>query len=231
MRIELTDQPEVKARLALIVYTSDDEKHGIVMQHALTERKGEVHMAEGMNVTRSTIETLLSLNAMQTLTFIPDGVVAVGVNSLAWTEPRTERPLLFAGASDKALRGIDGQHFPQPRLLFVARGNQLSVFALTGNDRPQATTPLYIAPYFNVFSNHTVCNGSMQRPTNITPENAHEFTHAFFYSNFVHGTGGKRSAFPGTHREMWDAARENGAFKDEWLLPTGLTLAQAIGQA
>ncbi|WP_216329384.1 PRTRC system protein B [Deinococcus aestuarii] len=230
MQLELNALPEVHARVALIVYTDHRQEQGIVMQHALGERDGALYIAEGVNVTRDTIETLLKLNALQTLTLVPEHVVALGVGSLAWVVERQERRLLFQGATDKAVAALDGQVFPQPRLLFVTRGAQMFAYALRGTERPTGDTPLYRAPYFNIFSNHAVCNGSMQRPGAITPENADAWTQAFFYSNFVKPADSqKRWATGGTYRELWDAVREAGEFKDEWLVPAGLALAQALG--
>ena len=221
---------ESVARLALIVYTNDEGTDGVVMQHQLSEKKGKLSMAEGHPVTRSTIDTLLSLNAMQTLQYVPEQVVAVGTNALAWVQERQPRHLLFHGARDPAVAALDNQSFEQPRLLFIGRGLGLSVYALRGTERPSARTALYFAPYFNVFSNHQVCSGSMTRPSSLTPEQTGAWSESFFRSNFTHGgDSNKRWAYPGTYRELWEAVRAAGEFKDEWLVPAGVTLEEALG--
>lgn len=218
------------ARTALILYTDPTGTEGLVMEHALREEHGHPVMAEGRNVSQSTIDAILRLNALQTLTFIPDGVVAVGTNALAWVSPARERRLLFQGALDPAVAELDGQVFPQPRLLFIARGASLFIYALTGDGRPGPDTPLSLAPYYNVFASNLVCNGSMQRPKRLDVQSIPEWEDAFFYSNFVKPADQrKRHAFPGTVRELWDAARAAGQFRDEWLVPAGTTLKVALG--
>ncbi|GAA5534081.1 PRTRC system protein B [Deinococcus aluminii] len=229
MQLALETPTEVYARKALIIYTNHDHTEGLVMEHALREQGGHPVMAEGINVTRDTIDTLLHLNAMHTLLFVPEHVVAVGSTSLAWISPPRARRLLFQGAYDKAVAQLDGQVLPQPRLLFVVRGRAMFVYALKGQDRPGAQTTLCLAPYYNVFSNHQVCQGSMQLPTRIDPNNTNAWEDAFFYSNFVKPAGpAKVHAYPGTYRELWDAVVDAGMFRDEWLLETGLTLEQAL---
>lgn len=230
MQLDLGLPTEVYARVALLVYTDHTGTQGLVMQHALREENGHPVMAEGVNVTQDTIDSILRLNAMQTLTFVPEHVVAVGTNAIAWISPAQDRRMLFQGAYDKAVAELDGQVLPQPRLLFIARGAHLYIYALPGTERPGASTPLYLVPYYNIFSNNLVCNGTMQRPQRLDVDSIPEWEHAFFYSNFVKpGDTQKRHAYPGTYRELWDAARAAGHFKDEWLVPAGKTLAEALG--
>lgn len=229
MQVALDTPTEVYARKALIIYTNDGNTEGLVMEHALREERGHPVMAEGINVTQSTIDTLLQLNAMHTLLFVPEHVVAVGSSSLAWISPPRKRRLLFQGAYDGAVAQLDGQVLPQPRLLFVVRGRAMFVYALKGHDRPGPHTQLCLAPYYNVFSNHQVCQGSMQLPTRTDPACTAAWEDAFFYSNFVKPAGpAKVHAYPGTYRELWDAVIETGAFQDEWLLETDITLEQAL---
>jgi len=230
MNLQLDTPAEYYARVALIVHTDASGTQGAVMQHALREEKGQVVMAEGVNVTQDTVDALLRLNAMQTLVFVPEHVVAVGSNSLAWVVPAGPRRLLFGGALDKAVAALDGQVLAQPRLLFIVRGGQMYVYALKGQGRPQADTRLCLAPFFNIFANNSICNGSMVRPAGLSVDQTQAWEEAFFYSNFVKSADGqKRHAFKGTYRELWDAATEAGAFLDEWLVETDVTLQQALG--
>jgi len=230
MNIDLPTAPDLLARFALVVYTDDAQESGVVMRHELTECHGRTHLSPGIPVTRSTIETLMRLNAIQTLTFIPPHVIAIGVGAIAWVQEPCEQTLLFQRVSDPAVAELDGQRFPQPRLLFIAKGQQLFVYALRGTTRPEADTPLCAAPYYNIFGNHQVCTGNMVRPAEVTPAQTTEHSEGFFRSNFTHLSGGsKRWTGQFTYRELWDAARAAGAFCDDWLVPAGLTVAQAIG--
>jgi PRTRC genetic system protein B len=230
MDLHISTLGSVLARYALIVYTDAQGDTGCIMQHALSEHDGQIALAEGLPVTGSVIKKLMGLNAVKSLQFVPPQLVALGVNSMAWVEERATRPLLFGGALDKAVAALDGQALPQPRLLFIVNQGVFSVYALRGHERPTADTPLAFAPYYNIFSSHQVCPGSMQKPTQMQPSDIPAWVDSFFYSNFVKPADtNKRWAFSGTYRELWDAARAAGEFKDEWLVDTGRTLGQVIG--
>jgi len=230
MNIDLQTAPDLLARFALVVYTDDAQERGVVMRHELTECHGRTQLSPGVPVTRSTIETLMNLNAIQSLMFIPPHVIALGIGAIAWVQERSKQTLLFERVSDRAVAELDSQCFPQPRLLFIAKGQVLFVYALKGTDRPEAETPLYAAPYYNVFGNHQVCTGNMVRPAQVTPAETAAHSEGFFRSNFTHLNGaGRRWTKAFTYRELWDAASAAEAFSDAWLVPAGLTLGQALG--
>ncbi|MFC5849218.1 PRTRC system protein B [Deinococcus petrolearius] len=230
MDVHIADFNSVIARYALVVYTDPLGQSGCIMQHALSIHDGQPALAEGIPVTGAVIKNLMQLNAVKSLQFLPTHLVALGVNSMAWVEERTTRPLLFGGALDKAVAALDGRPLPQPRLLFVVKQGRFSVYALRGQERPTAETKLAFAPYYNIFSSHEICTGSMRKPAQMQPGDIPAWMESFFYSNFVKpADSNKRWAFSGTYRELWDAASAAGEFKDEWLVDTNLTLGQVIG--
>ena len=76
-----------------------------------------------------------------------------------------------------------------PAMLWFANKERLSVFALTSDKRPTEKTPLYYAPFFNVYEDGSVCMGTV----NIHIKNSasvEEFTKSwedyFFNSYFSH---------------------------------------------
>lgn len=230
MDVNIASLDSVIARYALVVYTDPTGQSGCIMQHALSAHNGQPALAEGMPVTTSVIKKLMRLNAVKSLQFVPPQLVALGVNSMAWVEERTTRPLLFRGALDKAVAALDGRPLPQPRLLFVVQQGTFSVYALRGHERPTAETKLAFAPYYNIFGSHEICTGSMKKPAQMQPGDIPAWMESFFYSNFVKPADtNKRWAFSGTYRELWDAASAAGEFKDEWLVDTNYTLGHIIG--
>ena len=230
MDIQIGNLSSVTARYALVVYTDPQGHTGCIMQHALSAHDGQIALKEGMPVTDNVIKKLMDLNAVKSLQFLPPHLVALGVNSMAWVEERTTRPLLFGGALDKAVAALDSKPLPQPRLLFIVKQGTFSVYALPGNERPTAETKLAFAPYYNIFPSHIICTGSMKKPKQMRPSDIPAWVESFFYSNFVKpADANKRWAFSGTYRELWDAASAAGEFKDEWLVDTGRTLGQVIG--
>jgi PRTRC genetic system protein B len=48
-----------------------------------------------------------------------------------------------------------------PAMLWFADKENLSVFALTSDKRPTEKTPLYYAPFFNVYEDGAVCMGTV----------------------------------------------------------------------
>ena len=60
------------------------------------------------------------------------------------------------------------------------------VFAFKGRQRPDADTPLSVAPFFNVWQNGTICVGSARLPKGDQVHNHLAWEEAFFRSYFTH---------------------------------------------
>lgn len=80
-----------------------------------------------------------------------------GQGSVCWYTPACETNLLFTPAL-----GIPSGKANVPALVWKASREQLSVFAVKGNKKPSASTPLYHAPFFNVNNNGHVCMGTVE---------------------------------------------------------------------
>lgn len=108
--------------------------------------------------------------------------------SVVWyTKPQT-RKLYFTESLGLAI-----QELPLPALIWTADKNRLHIFALSGKTKPQLSTPLYNAPFFNLYHNGNVCMGSVD--VRISQSAALEdFIAAwegyFFGSYFSHLIGG-----------------------------------------
>jgi PRTRC genetic system protein B len=66
--------------------------------------------------------------------------------------------------ADPDLKNLNGKLCPHPPLLFKACGSHLWVRALAKDERPEAETKLYMAPYWNCYDNGVCCTGSMKIP-------------------------------------------------------------------
>jgi PRTRC genetic system protein B len=64
-----------------------------------------------------------------------------------WYTPPQEVPLFFASAL-----GIASGRGKVPAMVWKAGRNELMVYALKGNKKPQSKTKLYHAPFFNVYA-------------------------------------------------------------------------------
>lgn len=122
---------------------------------------------------------------------LPENVLMRTPDALMWWTPASRRILYFR-ETDEMLSAVSGAVFPQPALVFRVSGRELHIRALATNTRPCATTPLFVAPYFNVQENGLVCQGSMRSPEGPFVEAIQGWEDAFFGSEFTHLWGGGR---------------------------------------
>lgn len=76
-----------------------------------------------------------------------------------------------------------------PTLLWKATANSISVYALKTNRRPTANTPLYYAPFFNVYENGNVCMGTVEiemQKVQCLEDFINDWEQHFFNSYFSH---------------------------------------------
>ncbi|GEM63865.1 hypothetical protein SF1_18470 [Sphingobacterium faecium NBRC 15299] len=111
--------------------------------------------------------------------------------SVLWYTNAQKRELFFVSRL-----GIPNGFAFVPPMVWYATKNSLSVFALSSDERPTAKTPLYYAPYFNIYHDGKVCLGTV----NVEIKNfasLEEFTTAweyyFFNSYFSHFVDGLNS--------------------------------------
>lgn len=74
-----------------------------------------------------------------------------------WYTPPQEVPLFFADAL-----GIQSGSGKVPAMVWRADRENLSVYALKDNRKPQIHTKLYHAPFFNVYTDGKVCMGNVR---------------------------------------------------------------------
>lgn len=143
-----------------------------------------------------------------------------------WYTPPQEVSLFFAETL-----GIPSGKTKIPAMVWRADSDKLSVFAIRGKAKPAAGTPLYHAPYFNIYHNGNVCMGTVQ--VRISAQTALEdfmgaWEQYFFNSYFSHSINGDSSTRSGL-QTLWAKLRESGgAFPQDELVRTGYTLKQLI---
>lgn len=133
---------------------------------------------------------------------LPDNILSIGADFVVWWERPCERTYYF----DCRSHGFDGDA-PSvgkragkgltPGLVFVARNQQMMVFAVKGNERPNADTPLFNAPLMNVYSDGRVCTGSMPLPESTMGDSVATWSKSFWESHFSHPNHPKVVKFKG----------------------------------
>lgn len=222
------DEDELHLQHALLVYAST--RSATILRADVHVQGGQAVLGNAHDITQAAFAELLRLAGRRALTLVPPHVVAVSSEACAWWVSARSRTLRFNPDRDTAVAALDGRVFPQPPLMFISAGRSLRVYALAEDARPQADTPLMRAPYYNVFDgDDQVCTGNAPLPPGGDPAHTEAWETMFFHSNFTHRAGRQpRWASGGTHVELWEAAAEKGAFDPAWLVPAGVTLAEAV---
>jgi PRTRC genetic system protein B len=143
-----------------------------------------------------------------------------------WYTPPQETNLFFSEGL-----GIASGKTKIPALLWKATKERLQVFALKGKARPNADTPLYYAPLFNLSQDGSVCMGTVNinidRQTHLEQFMAQWETY-FFNSYFTHTLGNHRHC-KGNLVQLWQEQVGTGReFPQTELIKNGKTLKDLI---
>jgi PRTRC genetic system protein B len=185
-----------KLKQAILIY-KDDRLDCAASIHAVTDGQRPT-LLPGQPATVAALDVLLgALGRRVGGGFIAPEILSIGLDSLVWWCPSARRRIwfkpntMFDDSKDedtKRLIKINGQFIWYPPLLFTARTDVLSVFALAINERPQPDTRLWKAPFWNL-SDGGMCNGNLKLPA-AAAENITRFEQAFFDSAFTHNSQG-----------------------------------------
>ena len=206
---------------AILIYQDGDQHAATV--HEVYLPHGRPSLKPGQPVTVAALEQLMrNLGKQDGAAYIPEQVVSLGLNRLAWWCPAGRRRIWFKPSHDKAeakvLKQLNGKFVWHPPLLFVAGakgGDGLSAFALLANQRPTAETELCKAPYWNLYEDGSMCRGNIKLPIAST-ESLAAFERAFFNSAFSHSSGGRLTLRPGGHHGLWQESAGLAARSRKW---------------
>jgi PRTRC genetic system protein B len=172
---------------------------------------------------------------------LPERVLYSDASMLAWWCPESVRPIYFKSGKED-LDSFSGTPVLHPPLFFLALSQRLWVWALAGRERPTAETPLFVAPYFNMYERGNMCVGNVRLPESLRASNANlkAWESAFFETNFTHSnnSGKPLTKCAGGHNALWRnmaEAAQNGNWQfpcDAMLTPASpaLTVGQVIAK-
>ncbi|WHF51909.1 PRTRC system protein B [Chryseobacterium gotjawalense] len=164
-----------------VEYFDMDKCGSPVNAHPLTVREAQ-RLSKTLNIQNKKDKDFLK----------PKGIISSNIlfidsfenGKVIWFTKEQERDLFFV----KNLNIPNGKANVPP-LLWIANKQNLKIFALECDERPDENTPLFHAPFFNVYENGNVCMGTV----NVKIKNSaslEEFTesweHYFFNSYFSH---------------------------------------------
>lgn len=227
---------EFRLSRALLVYGKSSfdgypYRHPFITLHDVAHDGSDARLKEGRLVTPEMLLDLLrDLGRDAPPEILPERVLVRAENILVWWRPARQNLMFFSeNTGDKDIIRMSGKLYPHPPLVFKASEGHLWVRALTRNRRPEASTALAVAPYWNCYDNAAVCTGSMRIPKDQSCSVTTEWEQAFFASEFTHGAGlGKRTSYRKGFLPMWRSLERKCIFPARYLVDAKETLAQFV---
>jgi PRTRC genetic system protein B len=188
------------------------------------------YLGPGESLTSAFLRTLAAeLGGRITAEILPANVLARTLDMITWWM-QARREVMFFGGTDERARELNGAIYPHPALVFKVTDRELFVRALEKDERPTETTPLKIAPYWNVDSAGRVCLGSARVPDEVSVSSLPRWTFGFFRSQFTHPNGAVRlTTHPHGFIGLWKGLKNSErAFPVEFLADAHETLQQFV---
>jgi PRTRC genetic system protein B len=143
-----------------------------------------------------------------------------------WSTPPQEVPLFFASAL-----GIPSGRGKVPAMVWKADRNELMVYALKGNKKPDSRTKLFHAPFFNIYNDGRVCMGTVR--INITESaRLEDFTgqwESYFWNSYFSHLMSDFNPVTENIVQLWQAQVSTGKpFPTQILKPTNFTLQNLL---
>jgi len=143
-----------------------------------------------------------------------------------WYTPPQEVPLFFATAL-----GITSGRGKVPAMVWKAGRNELKVYALKGNRKPDGRTKLFHAPFFNVYQDGRVCMGTVR--INITEaarlEDFMGQWESYFWNSYFSHLMGEFNPVTENIVQLWQGQVSTGnPFPTSIIKPTNFTLQNLL---
>ncbi len=191
-----------------------DMENGVpVNPHPLTVNEGN-RLATALQVDENKLNLLKS-----------DGIVNSNLLSfdaktskLVWYTKVQFRDLYF----NKHL-GIKSGKAQVPPLVWVADRETLCLYALKNNRKPTISTPLFYAPFFNIYENGLVCMGTVDISTAETGSINELMTlwENYFFNSYFSHLMSNHNPVNGNCVMLWENLIDNGkAFPTDMLIKT-----------
>ena len=195
------------ATRAIVLYNNQETACATIHEVATTEGQGCPVLLAGALLTRDALDKIVQQlagapNAQRRL--LPKNALCVDKDFMAWHVPARRLPIFF-NTGDKAFnKEMEGATVLHPPLLFAAKPRVLSVWALSSDTRPEGDTPVYRAPYYNLYEGGNMCAGTVSLPQEPTVTELAVWEQAFYETNFTHSNySGKLTWHKDGHNGLW----------------------------
>lgn len=234
------ERPSWTLRQAVLVYLQQErlgggsEQRAYATLHNVSQGKRGPQLEAGVPATREACADLArALGATSTLAgFVPPNLLYMGAQSIIWWRPPAPARIFFdttknaAGdqSNDKTGAALIGKRtgvIRHPGLVFAVAGGEWYVYAVMGAERPEPTTALLRAPYFNVWVDGRICTGNVRLPDTLSTQALGAYEKAFFESEFTHpNVHGRERLLNGNPYAFWKELLDRSAKKAADSFPT-----------
>ena len=179
--VEIGQSYNFELRHAVLVY--GDQHHAFATLHEVAKQEeGAPMLGPALPLSLAFLRELAQgLGSQVAPEILPASVLARTPEMIVWWNQAARLPMFF-GAADEEANKLNGGIFPHPPLVFKVRGGELFVRALQRNTRPEGTTWLMTAPYWNVGGDGRVCLGTARAPNDASVASTPAWQDAFHRS-------------------------------------------------
>jgi len=222
---------------ALVFYESNTLDKEVYVEHFDMDRNGMPINAHPLteHEAGALAKALLTEKQKQTAFLKSEGILPTSIlyinpsrdkSAVIWYTKSQKRPLYF----------IEGLGIPSgkafvPAMVWQADKKSLRVFALSTSRRPTEKTPLYYAPFFNIYEDGRVCMGSVSIDIKNSAS-VEEFTkawEAYFFNSYFSHLMGENSPVKGNCVSLWkDIVISGRTFPKEALKSSKKTLEKLL---
>ena len=176
-------QTNERIKETYVEYFDMDKNGNPINAHPLTEKEAKT-LVKALN-TKTQKEK--SKDFLKPKGILPTNILQINPSengSVLWFTKSMKKQLYFTENLE-----ISNGRAEVPAMLWFADKRSLKIFALSSNQRPTEKTPLFYAPFFNVYENGNVCMGTVdvhiQNSTSLE-EFIKNWEDYFFNSYFSH---------------------------------------------
>ncbi|MDN0082348.1 PRTRC system protein B [Crenobacter sp. SG2305] len=229
-----TGSSAARACASIVLYGSDVKSLEFAMIHPIVGEHGKEKLGSGQPLTMEGLSLALTGLAKaqaghQQTDFLPGNVLSTSPVHIAWWRKPGFRTVFFR---------VGGEEYsfsaPHPGLIMVASGRDLRIGAVQGVERPNPETPVFEAPYFNVWKGGRMCVGNVSLPGATIAARIAAWEDAFFNSWFTHPNGTGSVKHPGDMSGLWQMLREQQGqvtdFPEQALVPMGISAQQFVSK-
>jgi len=226
VHVSIGENHRFELREALLVYR--DNQSSFITRHDVAARKdAPPTLGPAQPLTVAFIESLVhSLSGCVQAEALPANILAKTDRMIVWWTPAQRRQMFYENSEGKAAE-LNGRVFPQPPLVWRVSNGELNIRALTENKRPEGSTKLAVAPFWNLSDDGRVCTGTMRRPDSASVAAMAAWERGFYESAFTHANVGRLTRHKGGFEGLW--TRLAGK-RQRFPLETLIVLPQALAQ-